>query len=151
MLIREVVAADLYGVVDLIKEMHAESVYNWLSFNPKKIIGVVENCLQRKDHVLYVAEGAGKIVGVMGGYTSTYIFCDEPIVFDLGLYVQSSTRGSRAGVLLIKRVLEWAKQQGAREIVCGVTALPPEQRERVYPLYIKLGFYDAGHIFKMRF
>lgn len=149
--IRAATLNDLYAITALAQAMHGESVYKWLPFDINKVRGIIEGAIKRDDHCALVAEREGLIVGMVGAYMTSYICCNDPIVFDLAPFVRGDVRGSLVGVRLIKAMIKWSQDRGARELVCGVTALPPEQREVIYQLYLRLGFHEAGRIFKMRF
>jgi GNAT superfamily N-acetyltransferase len=150
MTIRTATADDRDQMLGLMRAMHAESVYSWLRFDDAKALSVIDNCLNREDHMAVVAVEGDTVVGLIGGYITAYVFSNDIIAFDLAPYVRADKRGGLTGVMLIKTFIQWAASKGAKEVVCGVTALPPEQREPICKLYERLGFYEAGRIFKRR-
>ncbi len=149
-IIRRARVEDMYSILALGRAMHDESVFRHLPFEAEHVRTVVMNCITRDDHFGMIAEDDGELVAMMGGYLTYFISCKQRLAQDLSLFVRSDRRGTVAAVKLIKAFLDWAKKNGAVETVCGVTAPPPEQRERVFELYKRLGFEEAGRLFRMR-
>lgn len=149
--IRRIRAEDLYTVLNLGKTMHDTSEFRHLPFEFDHVRGIAMNCVTRDDHFGMIAETNGAIIGMMGGYLTRFISCRVQFAQDLLVYITPDKRGTIAAVKLIRAFVDWAKKQNAKEVVCGVTAPPPEQRERVFQLYQRLGFEEAGRLFRMRF
>jgi GNAT superfamily N-acetyltransferase len=143
------VSHDVSVLVDLGAELHAESAYSFLPYDRRTVRELVLGYVD--DHETrcgLVATRGELVVGMIGGYLTTYYFCSERLVSDEVLFVRQDRRGGAAAVRLIRGLERWAAARGARELCLGVsTGIRPDRTGRFYE---HLGFARVGGIYKRR-
>lgn len=146
-MIRDMTALDIPEMIGLGAEMHQESRYRNLDFNPARLIALGDAILANpKMYCAKVAEIDGLIVGMAIGYAVPHFFGDDLTSGDLAVYVDKAHRNGMIGVRLIKALDQWATDRGVREPVLGVSAgINPE---RVGALYERLGYTEKYMIYK---
>lgn len=104
---------------------------------------ILKKISQSPDHIIFVADYQGKIIG------STTLLIEQKFIHDGGkvghiedVVVSKEFQSKGVGVIIIKAVLEYAKSQG-----CYKTILDCD--DTVRPFYEKLGF--ARHSNGMRY
>jgi GNAT superfamily N-acetyltransferase len=129
--------------------MHQEGAYAFLPYDESKVRDrIVEYIEDRDQYCALVADRGGRIVGMLGGYLTEYLFCDETTACDELVFVEPAARGSSAGVRLVREFRKWAAARGAREICLGIST--GVDRERIGSLYERLGFACVGGVYKQR-
>ena len=143
---RAATAADLLQLVQLSKEMHAETSFQSLSFSEPKIALELATFLAEPRNFTCVADRDGKLVGAIGAYLTAPIFSDDPVVFDHFWYVSQEARGSLVGSRLLKYVAQWAKVQGAK--ACFLTLGSDVSSDRVGQMAERLGYRRLGGFYR---
>ena len=145
--IRNMTARDMPEMIGLGAEMHQESRYKNLDFNPARLIALGDAILANPEmYCAKVAEVDGLIVGMIIGYAVPHFFGEDFTSGDLAVYVDKVYRKGMIGVRLIKAYDEWCTNRGVREPVLGVSAgINPE---RVGALYERLGYTEKYVIYK---
>lgn len=87
------------------------------------------------------------IGGFMGGLQEEWQ-SDSLMAFDYCLFVRANNRGTKAAYLLVKSFIEWAKEQGATWIQCGIATRI--NTERTISFYQKMGFDHTGSFLEMK-
>lgn len=149
MLVRPAGLDDVDTLVSLGQRMHAEGAYGFLPYDQAKVRRRVTGYVtERVDACLLVAEHAGTLTGMLGGYLEEYFFCDERVASDVFVYVDPPYRGTTAAVKLVDAFCAWAAAHGAREVCLGISS--GVRTPQVEKFYEKLGFVRAGSIYKRR-
>ena len=101
--------------------------------------------LDRSDHRLLVADRDGSVVAWLHGMLWSLIV-EPPLVFIGGLVVDEGSRGQHIGELLISTMEEWARSQGAQEILIYSNVV----RERAHKFYKRIGYehYKTSKVFR---
>jgi GNAT superfamily N-acetyltransferase len=88
----------------------------------------------------FLYEPAGHSKGIVAAVP----YDGEPgAILLVSMWVEPTVRGSGAADALVAAVLDWAKSQGAREVVLHVG----KGNGRARSFYRKMGFRDSGHAF----
>ena len=146
-MIRPMTAQDIPVLLVLGAEMHKESRYANLDFDPQKLWELGETMLGNPDSWLaLVAERDGDIIGFCCGYVAPHFFGNELTSGDLAIYVVPRHRGGTIGARLVKKYTAWCEAQGVREPLLGVSAgITPD---RTGQLYERLGYTEKYTIYK---
>jgi GNAT superfamily N-acetyltransferase len=108
---------------------------------------MVERYLARPGETcIFVADRAGEIAGMLGGYLDGYFFCDVTIASDTFFYVTPALRGHGVGSALLAAFSGWARARGARRVSLAVTSGVDD--EAVARRYAALGFVPAGYLYQ---
>src|SRR5260370_25412632 len=91
--------------------------------------------VDRADYVTLVACDGEKVVGLAGAFLHLAIEHDRPFARLTGLVVHESWRRHGLGALLMKRLEEWSRQQGAMPI----TLTSASHRRDAHDFYPHLG------------
>ena len=148
-MIRDATMLDIPVLLELGKEMHAESAFSYLPFDEKKVSGLLAALISSPDGCLLVYEEKNEVVGGLAAVSCPFFFCHEVFATDLAVFVRKSRRGGRAVIELTRGYSEWADGRPAvRETHLGVsTGL---KTDSVAKLYQRLGFSPRGGTFSRR-
>jgi GNAT superfamily N-acetyltransferase len=135
--------------------MHDESpVFRTLGFDEGKLTRLLETMLEGTIAAaapggVFVAERAGEVVGMYGGFVVEMWFSQDKQAHDYVCYVKPEhRRRGRAAIGLVRAFEAWAIAQGALFITPGVsTQVDPESTARFYE---RLGYTRQGSILVKR-
>jgi len=146
MLIRQIATAgDCVHVIGLAQRMANESpAYTRYEFDGFKVGNIAKQCIYDPDYQCLLAFKDEKPIGFMAYACFSMLFSKARTVDDLALYVLPEHRGSLAGPLMVKRCVNWAKQQGASEVRLGITT--EIDNSRVEKLFNRLGLATSGKL-----
>ena len=146
-MIRNMAFADIPVLIALGAEMHEESVYRNLDFDPLKLWHLGDQIMANPDtHCAFVYEKDGEIIGFVAGYAMPHFFGNDLTSGDFAVYVDRRHRNGMVGVKLIKKYIQWCDTMGVKEPMLGVSAgITPE---RTGKLYERLGFTRKYLIYK---
>jgi len=138
---------DIPVLIVLGAEMHKESRYAELDFDPEKLRSLGTNMLDYPDGWLcLVAERNSEIIGFCVGYVAPHFFGNDLTSGDLAIYVTPEHRKGMVGVRLIKSYDAWCSDKGVSEPLLGVSAgITPD---RIGRLYERLGYTEKYTIYK---
>lgn len=110
-----------------------------------QVIERLNKIVDQKDHVVFVAEIEGKLIGWIHAH-GRYLIESPPYVEIGGLIVDSTFRGQKIGKFLVERCEEWSKLLGFKEIRVRTN----ETRLETLIFYKKIGFENtkAQKVFK---
>lgn len=145
--IRSMVMTDIPHVVLMASDMHKESIYRELDFNPKKIMELCETIINNPDVYFGYIYDDGEIKGLCAGYITPHFFGDDLTSGDLAVYVKPEFRKGRVGVSLIKAYTDHCLSRGVKEPLLGVSA--GINVDRIGALYERLGYTGKYTIYKM--
>ncbi len=117
----EATGEDAKALVELGRQMHSESSYSQLNFEPKRVLETFDWYLNDENKTAIIARKGDKPVGLYAGYMSKYYFSDEYVANDIAWFVTKSLRGTRVGLRLLDAFEKWAIDKGASEIRLGFT------------------------------
>jgi GNAT superfamily N-acetyltransferase len=96
--------------------------------------------VHRADYVTLVACEGEKVVGLAGAFLHLAIEHDRPFARLTGLVVHESWRRRGIGALLMKRLEEWSRQQGAM----AITLTSGNHRREAHDFYRHIGYQETG-------
>lgn len=130
------------------EQMHKESTYRDLDWNPDKLRVLGDTVLEHPTrYCCFVAKNsASDILGFLVGYINEHYFSDDLVAEDMLLFVPMSKRGGKAAIRLVRAYEQWAKDNGAKRICLGVTT--EINTDQTVGLYKKLGYEPYGIVLK---
>lgn len=146
--IRRIEEADLPGLVEMGRRMHAESAYREFEFDTAKVRFMLRQIISNGDLLGLAAEREGELIGAFLGGMHPMTWCNGSAAGDLILYVDRPWRGSSAASRLVKEYVKWAKDRGADMItIANSTEI---DAERVGRFYERAGFERIGYVCKYK-
>ena len=91
-----------------------------------------------EESVIFVADDAGTWVGLAGGWYEE--LDDGPAAELISMWVNPAYRARGIGRRLVERVIDWARERGARRISLRVT----QGNDSAASLYVRCGFVLTG-------
>ncbi|HJQ11002.1 MAG TPA: GNAT family N-acetyltransferase [Gemmatimonadaceae bacterium] len=82
----------------------------------REIPARLERMRERPGTTVFVAESAGKPVGVVTVHLFPSLHTSDPVAWLTALVVDESARGTGVGSALVKRAEEWAQRHGAKRL-----------------------------------
>lgn len=143
---RKATLFDVPQLVALGRQMHAESRYADLPFDPGVLATTLSSMLS--DQFVYVVDRDGELLGGMLGCVVPSWFGPGAMAYDMGLFVAPDRRGGLAAMQLIAAFKAWAAAMDAVEVTCGVTTGVHEAATD--KLYRRLDFAPSGTAYKWR-
>lgn len=138
---------DHLQLLELGKDMHAESVYKDLDYDYTKLMEIGNHLDRKEDGWFGVRIKLGhEIVAFFIGYETPYFFSQDRIAQELLLYVKPQYRGSSYAIRLIKAFEKWAKSIGVKKMLMSTSTKVKE--EQTMRLFEKLGYTHAGHLYE---
>ena len=107
------------ALASLGQEMHAESSYSKLEFDPKRVFETFDWYLNDDNRTAIVAWKGDTPVGLYAGYVSKYYFSNDTVANDIAWFVTKGMRGTRVGLRLLDKFEEWALSKGVKEVRIG--------------------------------
>jgi GNAT superfamily N-acetyltransferase len=149
-MIREARYDDLEQILILGWDMHQESRYKDLDYDVEKSAMFFQMAMDDSKYLFLVSEKAGQIIGGFIGYCVSQWFSDDKTAGDLVLYVQPEHRGGLSAVRLVKKYIEWAKDQGVKDGHIGLGITTGIHTEKTGRFYESLGFEKTGIVMSHR-
>ena len=136
--------ADLPQILNLGRQFHQESHFNSTDYDEVKVRMLLEKTLELP-HKLFLAYD-DQFQGVILLQMATQFFNNQLWAGDQAFYVTPATRGRGLASDLLNAGQQWAKQEGASEVVilhnAGINA------DRAQSYYESKGFNLSGLIFR---
>jgi GNAT superfamily N-acetyltransferase len=107
------------ALIELGREMHSESSFSELEFEPKRVLETFEWYLGDESRTAIIAWKGDNPVGLYAGYISKYYFSNDTVASDIAWFVTKKLRGTRVGLRLLDRFEEWALEKGVKEVRIG--------------------------------
>ena len=133
---------DIPQCLSMGEDMHKESRYRNLSWNPEKVEKLFEKIMESPNGIFLVTENGNGLTGFLFGAVTTYYFGDDKYAFEYVLYVKPGNRGSRCAAELTKGYIEKAKSLGAKEEHIENTTMV--ETERTEKFFERMGFHRTG-------
>jgi GNAT superfamily N-acetyltransferase len=150
--VRDIVEDDIEALIALGPEIHGESIYHELDYDPDKFRKLALASLNRNNSMFccFVADYKGKIIGVFAGIIAVHFFGTDMSASDLFLYIAKKYRATRAGAsamrLLITRYRSWAMERGATEITIRATRSNVSRKTQEF--FHRMGYEENGLLFR---
>lgn len=151
MRLRAATTEDVPALIELGRQVHAESRYAALAYDEarlKQTLGGLIDLQARGSHFVLLAEdGKGAVIGGLIGGLEPYFFTSALAAKSMLLWVAPAWRGSAAALRLINAFKLWATKKGAAEVCIlvssGVTIGRTDRFLR------RLGFAQTGGNYAM--
>lgn len=141
MLVRLALETDAEDVIALIAMDMAETRPD-LDYDESVAYETFYRYLDKADPTIFVAEAEREIVGFLAAAICGYEAAAGHYTVQRVIFVRPDKRGTRAAVLLMKRLISWSQELGAKEIVGGNDN--GFQSERTARFLQHFGFEQAG-------
>lgn len=148
--VRPATVADIPEMVAMGRALHDESPrYARLGFDQEKVEQlirsmVVGTLVTDPTGGALVAEKGGKLVGMIGGFIASPFFSRDKFASDYTFYVRpEQRRRGRAAIALMRAFEAWAAEQGAVDILPGISTMI--DAESTVSFYEKLGYERYGY------
>jgi len=137
---------DIMDMIELGARMHAEGNFHGLDYSREKCAKLGQQLLNNDAYFSRVCEYNDEIIGMMICFTSEFYFGHDLIAQDMLLYIDKSRRGGVAALRMIEQYVEWATEQGCKEVQLGITTGINDKA--VAKLYDRAGFSRIGQLYK---
>lgn len=128
--VRRAVEADRLGLFKLAVAMHRETSFRAYAFNPEKAIHGLGAWIH--GGFMAVAEKDGQVIGMLAATKRSPWFSDDPLLSEDLFYVAEAHRGTRAGYLLMREFMAWARENAPCHVRAGVATGKGPAAERLY-------------------
>jgi GNAT superfamily N-acetyltransferase len=128
--IRRATEDDRIALFKLSVHMHRETDYRHVSVNPEKLLTNLS--LWLNDGLLLVVEKEQQVVGMLFASVRKPWFSDDDYASEDILYVVPEFRGTRAGYMLVRGLVEWVREKGIRHLRAGVSTGTGQAAEKLY-------------------
>lgn len=118
-----------------------------LVFNETRTRATIANYFLTADPTLWIAEKDGRLYGLLAATFHAYSYFDGLFTTQEVLYVKPEKRGTRAATLLMKELISWSKQLGAKEIVGGNDN--EFNSDRTAKFLSRFGFKGVGYAMRL--
>ena len=132
-LVREAGLADAPGIARLVTQLGYPA-------SPEEMEVRLKALLSQRVYRLFVAEISETQVGMVGGYVAYALEFTPPYGRLIGLVVDEEHRRAGIGRLLMSRIEQWLREQGA--ILLLITS--GVQRVQAHAFYQRLGYVETG-------
>lgn len=139
-MIRDAKMNDIDFMIALGKDVLSKSSNSFMEVDDNKCRRNMAMMIASKQFIAVVDEHEGKLRGFLFGMVESMFFTNVKYATDIAII---SVSGNGAG--MIKQFIKWAKAQGARSLMMGVST--NIDSERTGKLYQILGFDYVGGIF----
>ena len=146
MKVRTATLEDIEDAVRFGQLMHAESPH-WsrLTFSPEKLRSTMTMLVNEPRAFLrVVCTDDGVPLGGMGALLMPHWASDDLYASDLFMFMHPEARGTLAPVRLVKAYRQWAKENGAKLVLLGITT--GVHTEQTAALFERLGMKRCGVI-----
>lgn len=145
-MVREAVIDDLFAILGMARDLHAESRLAFMPFSPDRFRRHLEHCMSLG--FLEVAIEGHEYVGFMMGLIGPSFYSECMQGVEMILYVKPDERGSRHAKDLLDHFTQWSARTGAVECVAGSGA--GVDIERVRKFYERNDYVKVGDLFARR-
>lgn len=144
--IRQATEADLPELAELGQQMHNESNFSGLTYDPELAQEYGAKFVDNEDRCFLLAVDSQRTIGFISGQIGRAMFGPELIATEDLLYVVPEERGMKTGVTteLLRRFCLWSAERGAARVsVANVAGANDEAFRRLLGTY---GFRPAGTV-----
>ena len=146
-IVRHATEEDRFGLFRLAVDMHAETDFAGLAFDPERALNGLGGWIHGDGGLMLVAESGGEIVGMLAAAKKVPWFTSDVIASEDLFFVRKDFRGSPCAFRLMKAFLAWAEDRGAVHVRAGIaTGDPGSNADR---LYLHFGFHKVGGCYSL--
>jgi GNAT superfamily N-acetyltransferase len=121
--IRKFTPSDAPAMMNMCHELHLQSALAFVPFSEDKIRELFTLAIVKPSQYLFlVAENEGEYVGSVFARLTPYYFSNELMAHEYWIYVKEQWRKSSVGTMLAERMYDWAKDNGAIEVMISPSA-----------------------------
>lgn len=131
MTIRPTRTWEYHWIIDLARQFHAEANLGG-NFDPEGLLEFLKGLHEQRKLVQFIAVKGDEVLGCIVGVKSKQMMTDVVLLEELFWYVRPEHRGSRAGLLLIKRFAEGPEALSAGGVVMARLSAGHDQLHRYY-------------------
>ena len=146
--LREASEDDVGHLIQLGREMHQESAFNFLLFDEKMVKNTAFDYIRKNNACVFLVFNDTKCIGMHVGSLTSYFFCDALLAAGLVTYVHPKYRGGRAALLLMRAFIDWSKNRDVAEVYIGVSV--DINAKQSHKLFQHFGFHYVGGNYKLR-
>lgn len=111
---------DIPDMVSMVGEMHDESRYSFVPYNPEKMERVIAQLIASpQGYAAIYRRASGEVSGMIMGHVAEYYFSNAKCASDIIVFVRAPFRGTLAGYRMIEAFVAWAQGRGVMEVVFG--------------------------------
>jgi len=143
--VRRAMLEDVDDIVAIARRFHRESpIHSRLSFNDGKVRHLITVALEDHDWLPCVAVDREGICGAALIFALPDFFSYDKVAGDFAFYVMPERRGSRASLLLLDHIMDWAERKGVKRLDIGIrTGINQDAAER---FFVKRGMHRTGSL-----
>lgn len=146
-MIEELSMENIEEGLDFAQRSHADSAWGSFPFsreilraNIQKMIGDYRcfTCIYRKE---------GKIIGYFFGALGRFMFSDDLLGLEKGIYIAPEHRGGRVALAMFSAFITWCKERNAEPLI-EIYFGNDKDNEKVYSFLRKVGMLECGRAFR---
>lgn len=118
MYVRLALEEDFPAIVEMAR-LNIEETRSDLAFDEHLAWETCYSYLDSAEPTIFVCEDKGQVIGLTLSSINAYRAAAGLFTTQEVLFVRPEKRGTRAAVLLMKNLIDWSKQLGAKEIIGG--------------------------------
>lgn len=136
---------DAEAVIALAREMHGESNYHRLSFDPVEVRILLAQAEANPRRGLFLLLQDTLPIGMLALVLEKHLFAHAYFAQEQVLYVRAPFRSIHAAKALLHHAEDWAKSTMAQSLVLG--AIASDSVDRIGNLYQHTGFTKWGNVY----
>src|SRR5690625_3519231 len=118
MFVRLALESDMDAIIEMAAANMAETLPE-LEYSEDRVRDTVYSYLDTASPTFFVVEDSREVIGMLMADILEFRAADGLFTIQEVLYVKPEKRGSRASVILMKQLIEWSENLGAKEIIGG--------------------------------
>lgn len=132
-IIREAIEGDRLGLFKLAVEMHAETDFAAVEFDPEKALRELGAWIHHPDGLMLVADDSGDVVGMLAAQAKRPWFSSQEVASEDLFFVRKDRRGGRVAYRLLEAYVQWCAERGITYGRAGIsTGEPGKNAGRLY-------------------
>lgn len=141
--VRQASIGDITKLVIFSRKMHQQSDWNWVPFSPAALRKSLAMMVKRSDYCVLMAEKDGDLCGFLYGSIDTVIYGNTIFATDIEFCAEAG------GDQLLDKFRDWAKSNGAKVLIMGVSNSGREAAKDRF--FSKHGLTRTGGVYQERF
>lgn len=132
MQVRPATLADVPAIVVMSEKFYATTSYcQWAGFNADTVESLASNLVE--NHLMLVAEDAGRVVGMVGLFVAPFMFNSEvAAAYEVVWWVDPDAQGNGAGKALLAAIEPACRTRDCKAIQMVHLASSPPQAAAIY-------------------
>ena len=142
MRIRKAEQTDVYELYNMLTDMHSQTVMPVSPMKKDKVVNMITLAITRG--VVYVATEKNKILGSIGGMSTSDWWSTDEYLADLWFYVFPEHRKSSIAIKLVKTFINYGKEVKLKIKLGSVYSGDLKRKDSFFN---RLGFVKAGSLY----